>query len=206
MKALQGVSFGLKKGSSLAICGRSGAGKSTLLNLLGGLDRPTTGSIFVDQKDMTKMKEGEEARFRNENLGFVFQFHHLLHDFSILENVMMPLLIKKMNKNTAQKLAIEVLQQVDIQDKTKRYPQELSGGEQQRVAIARALVHSPKIILADEPTGNLDENNSDVVFELLCRLNHDLKATLIMVTHNNHYAKRLDHKLTLDEGRVAEFT
>ncbi|MBF0105932.1 MAG: ABC transporter ATP-binding protein [Deltaproteobacteria bacterium] len=203
--ALKRVSFKLEGGRSLAICGRSGAGKSTLLHLLGGLDKPTSGSVIIDGQDITGMTEKQESRVKN-NMGFVFQFHHLLKDFNILENVMMPLLIKGVKKKEAVSRALDVLQRVDIQDKKSRYPQELSGGEQQRAALARALVHNPKMILADEPTGNLDENNSRVVFELLCRLNHDLGTTLIVVTHSREYADKLDHRLILNFGEVAGYT
>lgn len=205
INALRGVSFKLAKGKSLAICGSSGAGKSTLLSLIGGLDRPTSGEVFIQGKSRQKLTEQQEAEFRNQNLGFVFQFHYLLKDFNILENVMMPLLIQHKSKKHAKDQALEILERMKIADKSSRYPGELSGGEQQRAAIARALVHKPKIILADEPTGNLDEKNGSHVFDLLCRLNKDLGATLLVVTHHPYFAQRLDHILELESGYVHAF-
>lgn len=203
--ALETVSFKLNEGQSLAICGPSGAGKSTLLNLLGGLDRMTAGQVLIHGQNIEKFSEPEEAQFRRTHLGFVFQFHHLLNDFNIQENVMMPLLINKMNRREAENRAHEILDRVGILTRKDHYPKELSGGEQQRAAIARAIIHRPKIILTDEPTGNLDESNGHIVFELLCELNRDLGATLIVVTHNVNFAKKLNHILTLDNGRVKSF-
>jgi lipoprotein-releasing system ATP-binding protein len=203
--ALNEVSFQLSSGDSLAICGGSGAGKSTLLNLIGGLDQPSSGQVFINGKDTGVFKEKEEAQFRNENLGFIFQFHHLLQDFSIEENIMMPLLIKGVSKAQAKEKAQEILNQVGLETMYDRFPKELSGGEQQRAAIARAIVHKPKLLLADEPTGNLDDENAHHVFELLCELNHDLRATLIMVTHSQTYAKKLNHIIELNAGVVANY-
>lgn len=203
--AIDDVNFKIEEGHSLAICGVSGAGKSTLLNLLGGLDLMTSGQVLIHEQNMQEMSEAQEARFRRENLGFIFQFHHLLDDFTILENVMMPLLINRMGRGQAKKQAQEILERVGILDRMDHYSKELSGGEQQRAAIARALVHKPKIILADEPTGNLDESNGQNVFELLCGLNRDLGATLIVVTHSQFFAKKLNYILTLDKGRVKSF-
>lgn len=203
--ALEDVTFKLEEGSSMAICGVSGAGKSTLLNLLGGLDRMTAGKVIIHGQDILALSEKQEAKFRRQNLGFIFQFHHLLNDFTILENVMMPLLINKSNKSDSKNKAQEILKRVGIIDRSDHYPKELSGGEQQRAAIARALVHRPKIILADEPTGNLDDSNGQKVFELLCELNRDLGATLIIVTHSLNFAKKLNHILTLDKARVKNF-
>ena len=204
--ALDNVSFALERGESLAVCGASGAGKSTLLNLLGGLDQPTSGAVLLDGKNLHKLGESEESGFRQKNLGFIFQFHHLLNDFDVLENVAMPLLIQGDDKRQAQKKAGDILKKVGLQGKENRYPRELSGGEQQRVAIARALVHRPKLVLADEPTGNLDNVNGVAVFELLCSLNHDLQATLIVVTHNEILAKKLKRCLHLGSGRVLSLT
>ena len=200
--ALDDVSFTLELGESLAVCGASGAGKSTLLNILGGLDRPTGGSIFLNGRDLLALSESDEAGFRQKYLGFVFQFHHLLNDFSILENVMMPLLIQNVTKKRAQVDATDLLNQVGLLAKRNRHPRELSGGEQQRVAIARALVHRPQLVLADEPTGNLDDTNARLVFDLLCQLNHDLHATLVVVTHNELFAKKMKRCLHLISGRV----
>lgn len=203
--ALDDVSFALERGTSLAVCGASGAGKSTLLNLLGGLDEPTSGKVLLDGRDLCALGEAEEAGFRQKNLGFIFQFHHLLQDFDVLENVMMPLLIQGGDKRRARDEAAGFLRNVGLAGKEKRHPRELSGGEQQRVAIARALVHRPKLVLADEPTGNLDNANGEAVFELLCSLNRDLEATLVVVTHNEILAKKMKHSLHLKSGRVLTF-
>jgi lipoprotein-releasing system ATP-binding protein len=203
--ALADVAFGLERGASLAVCGPSGAGKSTLLNLLGGLDKPTSGSVLLDGRDLFKLGDAEEAGFRQKNLGFIFQFHHLLQDFDVLENVMMPLLIQGEDKRRARSAAMGFLEKVGLCGKERRHSRELSGGEQQRVAIARALVHGPKLVLADEPTGNLDHANGEAVFELLCGLNHDLQATLVVVTHNEVLAKKLKHYMHLESGRVLSF-
>lgn len=200
--ALHNVNFTLERGESLAIVGRSGAGKSTLLNLIGGLDRPDSGEVFLENQNLYELKEKSEAQFRQKNLGFIFQFHHLLKDFNVLENIMMPLLLQGYDPSKARKRALDFLQRVGLQGKEKRYPQEVSGGEQQRVAIARALIHHPKLVLADEPTGNLDEKNARMVFDLLCELNHDLKATLIIVTHSEEFAKKLKRCLRLEAGQI----
>jgi lipoprotein-releasing system ATP-binding protein len=203
--ALEQVSFALEKGESMAICGSSGAGKSTLLNILGGLDRASAGTVILDGQNLQSLGVKLEAKFRQDHLGFIFQFHHLLNDFNVVENVMLPLQIQGHDKKSACDEAMTWLDKVGLTDKSKRLPRELSGGEQQRVAIARALIHKPKLVLADEPTGNLDNANGLKVFELLCRLNHDLQATLIVVTHNEEYAKKLKFCLRLKDGRVASF-
>lgn len=203
--ALQDVSFALEKGESMAIVGSSGAGKSTLLNILGGLDRPSSGAVILDGQDLQRLGSGREAKFRQDHLGFIFQFHYLLNDFNVVENVMLPLKIQGQDKKSACDEANTWLAKVGLADKSKRLPRELSGGEQQRVAIARALIHKPKLVLADEPTGNLDHANGLKVFELLCHLNHDLQATLIVVTHNEEYAKKLKYCLMLNGGRVESF-
>lgn len=203
--ALHEVSFDLPEATSMAICGSSGAGKSTLLNLIGGLDQPSEGQVWIDDRSLFTLNAKEEAAFRNSHLGFVFQFHHLLQDFSILENVMMPLLIRNTAIKVAREKAKSMLAQVGIATLQNRHAKELSGGEQQRAAIARALVTEPKLILADEPTGNLDDANGAVVFDLLCQLNHDLGATLIVVTHSLNFARKLGHIMTLNAGRVESF-
>jgi lipoprotein-releasing system ATP-binding protein len=199
--ALNDISFSLEQGQSLAICGKSGAGKSTLLHILGGLDRPSAGHVMMDGQNLQKISEKALASWRRENLGFVFQFHHLLNDFTIEENVMIPLLIQKKARKEAKEAAGNVLSQVGLKGLEARHPRELSGGEQQRAAIARALVHRPKIILADEPTGNLDGQNARQVFDLLCTLNRDLGATLVMVTHHDEFADILGRVLTLEKGK-----
>lgn len=199
--ALKGVSFDLNKGETLAVLGSSGAGKSTLLNLLGGLDVPTQGDVLFEGKSLANYSDSERAKFRNQELGFVFQFHHLLKDFTVIENVMMPLLIAGVSQAQAKDRAATILNHVGLGGKEKRLPKELSGGEQQRVALARGVVHKPKLILADEPTGNLDDSNALGVFELLCQLNHDLRATLIVVTHNQDLAKHLQKHIVLQKGQ-----
>ena len=204
--ALKNLSFTLEKGDSLAVCGPSGAGKSTLLNIIGGLDRQSAGEVFLAGRAIHDLSEREQALFRQKELGFIFQFHHLLDDFTVLENVMMPLLIQGTDKKIARDRASSLLEQVGLGDFLQRLPRELSGGEQQRVAIARALVHTPSLVLADEPTGNLDEVSAGKVFELLCTLNHDLSSTLIVVTHQDLLAKKLKHCLKLRAGQMELYT
>lgn len=200
--ALKDLTFDVRRGDSLAICGSSGAGKTTLLSLLGGLDKPSSGQVFVYGRELNSLDDKEEAYFRNAHLGFVFQFHHLLDDFTILENVMMPLLIQKISFGEACERGRDMLAKVGILELSGRHPREISGGEQQRAAIARAIITCPKLILADEPTGNLDENNGQTVFELLCRLNRDLNSTLIVVTHHRQFAKKLNNIMVLENGMI----
>lgn len=200
--ALRDVSFNLTAGKSLAICGGSGAGKSTLLSLIGGLSHPDSGRVLLDNQDLFSLTEKEEALFRRTVLGFVFQSHHLLLDFTVAENVMMPLIIGGVRRKQALHEAKTLLAKVGLEAMADRNPRELSGGEQQRAAIARAIIHKPKLILADEPTGNLDEANASLVFDLLCALNRDLGAALIVVTHNGEFAKKLNYILTLHSGVV----
>lgn len=204
--ALKEVSFKLKAGTTLAVCGPSGSGKSTLLGLLGGLDRPSEGTITVAGQEVSHLSAGAEATYRNTITGFVFQFHHLLRDFNILENVMMPLLIRGGARRDAIQRAREILSKVGLADFSDRRPGELSGGEQQRAAIARALVHAPQLVLADEPTGNLDEASGTTVFDLLCHLNRDLRCALVVVTHHEGFARRMDAILRLKSGRVESIT
>jgi lipoprotein-releasing system ATP-binding protein len=200
--ALRDVSFALTAGKSLAICGGSGAGKSTLLSLIGGLNRPDSGRVLLDGHDLFSLTEKKEALFRRTALGFIFQSHHLLLDFTVIENVMMPLIIAGVKRKLALDEARTLLAKVGLATMTERNPRELSGGEQQRAAMARAIIHKPKLILADEPTGNLDETNASLVFDLLCALNRDLGASLIVVTHNREFAKKLNAILTLHSGSV----
>lgn len=201
-KVLRGVTTEIRAGETVAIVGASGAGKSTLLYILGGLEKPTSGQVLFEGRDLTKWSEKETNRFRNDALGFVFQFHHLLPDFSAVENVMMPLMIAGENKKGAFSKASFMLEKVGLKDRLTHKPGELSGGEQQRVAIARALVHQPKIIMADEPTGNLDVENGNKIFDLLLSLNGELKNTLVVVTHNNELAKKMSRIIQLVDGRV----
>ncbi len=200
---LKGVSFEIKAGEMLAIVGPSGVGKSTLLTLLGALDRPTSGKILFEGIDLFAQSDSELARFRNEKVGFIFQFHHLLHEFSALENTMMPGLIRRMPQKKLKADALALLDAVGLADRVHHKPGELSGGEQQRVAIARALALGPKLILADEPTGNLDTQTSDEVFGLLRTLNQQRGMTFVLVTHNEKLSLQSDRLITMVDGNIA---
>lgn len=191
-------------GESLAVVGRSGSGKSTLLHLMGALDKPTSGTIKFDGQDMAKMSPDEQAHFRNSSLGFVFQFHHLLPEFSALENVAMPGLIAGMPKNGIMEKAAAMLERVGLADRMSHRPAIMSGGERQRVAIARALSLGPRVVLADEPTGNLDEKTGARIGDLLLELNAELGTTLVIVTHNQELAARMDRSLELRAGALYE--
>ncbi len=193
------------RGEMVAIVGASGAGKSTLLHLLGGLDRPTSGSIKIAEFDLAKSAELDLARFRNRQIGFVFQFHHLLPEFSATENVMMPLLINGMAKREALTRARGLLHRVELQARAEHRPGELSGGERQRVALARALACAPKLLLADEPTGNLDERTGEAVHSLIRQLQLEERMTAIIVTHNERMAATCDRVLRLENGKLIEF-
>ncbi len=191
-------------GESLAVVGRSGSGKSTLLHLMGALDKPTSGTIEFEGQDMAKMSPDEQAHFRNSSLGFVFQFHHLLPEFSALENVAMPGLIAGMPKNGIMEKAAAMLERVGLADRMSHRPAIMSGGERQRVAIARALSLGPRVVLADEPTGNLDEKTGSRIGDLLLELNAELGTTLVIVTHNQELAARMDRSLELRAGALYE--
>lgn len=200
---LKGVSFEIKTGEMLAIVGASGVGKSTLLTLLGALDRPTSGKILFEGLDLFAQSDMELARFRNEKIGFIFQFHHLLHEFTALENIMMPGLIRRMSPKKIKASALELLDAVGLSHRVHHKPGELSGGEQQRVAISRALVLEPKLILADEPTGNLDTHTSDEVFNLLKSLNQKHGMTFVLVTHNENLSLQADRLITMVDGNIS---
>jgi lipoprotein-releasing system ATP-binding protein len=192
------------RGEMLAITGASGAGKSTLLHLLGGLDKPTAGRVILGEFDSAKIAEVDWARFRNRAVGFVFQFHHLLPEFSALENAMMPLLIGGVTKREAAARARRLLARVGLTRRAAHRPGELSGGEQQRVAIARALINAPQLLLADEPTGNLDERTGEALHTLLRELQQADGLTAVIVTHNRHLAAQCDRVLRLENGRLEE--
>ncbi len=204
LQIVKGVSFDLMKGDCVAIMGASGAGKSTLLHLLGGLDRPTSGDIYFGSKLVNLWKMSDEAlsQFRNENLGFIFQFHYLLPEFTALENVMMPMLIGGTNRKVAESRAQELLNYVGLRERMAHRPAELSGGEQQRVAIARAIMMRPKLILADEMTGNLDSENSRRVIDLLLNLNRELGIAILLVTHDHDVASRMKKVFTMKDGKI----
>ena len=198
------VSLSVARKEIVSIIGPSGAGKSTLLHLIGGLDKPDSGSVVIDGADMMHLTPGQQARFRNTHIGFVFQFHHLLPEFSAIENVAMPLWIKGMGKKDALKLAESMLTEVGLASRVGNKPSELSGGEQQRVAIARALVTKPSVVMADEPTGNLDSVNALALHNLFLHLRDKLGQTFIMITHNDALAKLTDRTFTMRDGRIVD--
>ncbi len=199
---LQRLKFSLNKGESVAIVGASGSGKSTLLHLLGGLDQPSAGSVYWQGQDINTWSEKELSLQRNKHLGFVYQFHHLLPEFSALDNVAMPLRLKGQAKKQARELALYWLNQFKLSDRAHALPGQLSGGQRQRVAIARALVTTPQAILADEPTGNLDTQTAHLVFEEMQKINQNLGVALVLVTHANSLATQCAKVLKLDDGKL----
>ena len=203
VEALRDVTFDFNQGELLTIVGASGAGKSTLLHILGTLDHPTSGKIFYRGEDLFSSSEIALAEFRNYKIGFIFQFHYLLPEFTALENTMMPALVRGCEKDQARQEAEKILVTVGLKDRLTHTQGELSGGEQQRVAVARALILKPEIILADEPTGNLDTRTGEAIFDLLLSLNQQLKVTLLVVTHNENIANKIPRRITLIDGRVA---
>ena len=204
IEILKGVDFDILRGETLAIVGASGIGKSTLLHILGTLDRPDSGKILYKGEDVFSLSSSDLARFRNQSIGFMFQFHHLLPEFSALENVMMPALISGFNKKNAGAAAESILLRVGLQDRLSHRVGKLSGGEQQRVALARALVLKPRVLLADEPTGNLDQNNSAQVHDLLFQLNQELSMTMVVVTHNMQLASYMTRCVTIIDGQLVD--
>ena len=199
---LDQVDMEVSKASVVSIVGRSGAGKSTLLHILGTLDLPDAGKLIIDGMDLSKMQEKKLAQFRNEHMGFIFQFHHLLDEFTAEENVCMPALIKGDNKKQASTRAAELLDYLGLADRKNHKPAQLSGGEQQRVAVARALINRPSIIFADEPTGNLDLSNATEMHQLFIRLKNDFGQTFVIVTHNTELAQMSDERYTMAEGKL----
>ena len=203
VEVLKGVDVEVRQGEVLAILGKSGVGKSTLLHLIGGLDRPTSGSVFFEDRNIHAYNDRQLDRFRNLEIGFIFQFHHLLPEFTALENIAIGGLIAKKNVSETYGSAGEILDYVDLADRSNHYPSELSGGERQRIAIGRALINQPKVILADEPTGNLDRKTSDDILDLLWDLNGRLNRTLILVTHDHGLAQRADRMVHIVDGKIA---
>ena len=203
VEVLKGVDIEVRQGEILAIIGKSGVGKSTLLHLIGGLDRPTRGSVFFKDQNIYAYSDRQLDRFRNLEIGFIFQFHHLLPEFTALENIAIGGLIARKNVSETYGAAGKILNYVDLADRSSHYPSELSGGERQRIAIARALINQPKVILADEPTGNLDRKTSDDILDLLWDLNDRLNQTLILVTHDHGLAQRADRMVHIVDGRIA---
>lgn len=202
LHVLNDVSFSLDKAETSAIIGSSGSGKTTLLNILGGLDKPTSGTVMLNDVDVHKLSEKQRCTVRNEHFGFIYQFHHLLPEFTALENVAMPLLIKGSSVDKAKQRAEKVLEDVGLSKRLHHKPSELSGGERQRAAIARALIHQPDCILADEPTGNLDRKNAEQAIDLIINLNKEYHTSLVIVTHDLKIAERMDTLYTLEDGVI----
>ncbi len=204
VKVLTGVNLKLRNAESLAIVGPSGTGKTTLLQIMGLLDQPSSGEIKIKGEAVSMISDKKASRFRNRFFGFVYQFHHLINEFSALENTMMPLLVRRESISQARQAASEVLAEIGLSDRLNHKPSELSGGECQRVAVARALIGKPSVVLADEPTGNLDPRTAKKVFDGLLSLNRNIGSSLIVVTHNHSLAGALDRQVVLDQGRIKE--
>ncbi|BAO00648.1 LolD protein [Candidatus Pantoea carbekii] len=202
IKVLNNITFSLQSGEMSAIVGSSGSGKSTLLHILGGLDTPTSGKIIFNGTLLNGLSLSDKAELRNRQLGFVYQFHHLLYDFNVLENVALPLLISKIPKRQVELRSRAMLAEVGLEKRMLSYPSELSGGERQRVSIARALINYPRLVMADEPTGNLDIRTADVIFDLLIKLNKQQNTTFLVVTHDLELAKRLNQQMEMKDGHI----
>ncbi len=201
--ALNGISLEISKGDMVAVMGPSGSGKSTLLHILGGIDKPTRGKVYVNGTDINTLSDKELALFRNKNIGFVFQFHYLLPEFTALENVLIPVEIYQRRRNKKEK-AIEILERLNLSHRLNHKPSELSGGEQQRVAIARAIINAPSVVLADEPTGNLDSKNTKNVMNILKELNENNSTTVIIATHDRSVAEYCRYILHMEDGRIID--
>jgi len=204
LTVLNNINLEVKSSEIISIVGASGAGKTTLLNIIGTLEKPDSGSVLIDNADVTNLKDKELSNFRNQNIGFIFQFHHLLPEFTALENVCLPALIKGGNKVEIEKRAIEILDLLKVADRKNSKSTTLSGGEQQRVAVARALINNPKVILADEPSGNLDSLHAEQLHDLFFELRNTLGQTFIIVTHNELLANRADKKYTIKDGNLLQ--
>lgn len=200
---LKGVSFSIQKGELVAIVGASGSGKSTLLHILGALDLPSSGCVEFNGRNVVKMKPNEQADFRNQHIGFIYQFHHLLADFTAIENVAMPLLISGMHQKEAKQRAQAMLDAVGLRHRGEHRPSELSGGERQRVAIARAVVNRPSLVMADEPTGNLDNKTAIAIYDLIRQLNQEFNMAFLVVTHDKSLALKMDRQLSMMDGIFA---
>ena len=203
VKVLKNINLEVRQGEILAMLGASGAGKSTLLHILGTLDRPTRGTVFYESQDIFRLSEQELAHFRNRRIGFVFQFHHLLPEFTALENTYLPSLMQKRPVAQCIEEASTLLSEVGLGHRLHHKPGELSGGEQQRVAVARALIHNPDLVLADEPTGNLDTHTGETLFALLRKLNQQRRTAFVIVTHNERLARQADRSIHVVDGRIA---
>lgn len=206
VRVLRSIDLDVRRAERIAIVGASGAGKTTLLQLLGGLDTPTRGEVRIMGRDIAAMSQAERGQVRNQHLGFVYQFHHLLPEFTAIENVAMPLLLRRMSLDEVQERAARLLDRVGLADRLHHKPGELSGGERQRVAVARALVTAPAVVLADEPTGNLDHRTGDRVFDLMLELNAETGTSLIVVTHDMTRAQSMHRVLQLEDGRLQDVT
>jgi lipoprotein-releasing system ATP-binding protein len=202
LQVLKDIDLTIKKGEVVSIVGPSGAGKTTLLHILGTIDRQDSGHLHINEQDITRLKGTKLARFRNNNIGFIFQFHHLLPEFTALENVAMPAFIAKTPSQLAYDKAADLLKMMGLQNRSGHKPSEMSGGEQQRVAVARALINDPAVVLADEPTGNLDSQNAHDLHNLFFTLRDKLNQTFVIVTHNEELATRADRKITMRDGQL----
>jgi len=202
VEVIKGIDLEIEKGEIVIIMGPSGVGKSTLLHLIGGLDKPTSGSIHIDGTNIFELENSNLAHFRNTSIGFVFQFHHLLPEFTAMENLMIPGMINNDQPEVLRSKAIDLLEKVDLSDRKDHKPSQLSGGEQQRVAVARALVNQPQLVLADEPTGNLDKRNSESLYNLILELNKSLNQTFVIVTHNEMMTRNANKVVELEDGKV----
>ncbi|MCK5728627.1 MAG: lipoprotein-releasing ABC transporter ATP-binding protein LolD [Methylococcales bacterium] len=204
VQVLKGINLSIKAGSRVAIMGASGSGKSTLLHLLGGLEKPSSGEVILDNIHINRIKSSQLAKLRNQSLGFIYQFHHLLNEFTLLENVAMPLLIGNQSIKDAQQHAFALLLRVGLEHRVQHKPSELSGGERQRAAIARALINKPKCVLADEPTGNLDSKTAENIYQLMQELNQELQVSFLIVTHDKALAHRMDTVIYMEDGRIVD--